>query len=371
MQFLPILFLGPWGGVIADRFPKQKILYGTQTAAGVLALVLGGLVATGQIRLWMVYVLALGLGLVNTIDNPTRQTFVVEMVGHDGLPNAVALNSAEINLARVIGPAIGGGLIAALGLAPCFILNGLSYGAVLVVLHMMRPSELHPAPRMQRARGQVLEGLRYVRSSPVLRTTLLMMALIGMLAYEFSVSLPLLAQFTFGGDASSYAALTASMGAGSVIGGMFIASRRGVSPRMLPRAALLFGVVILGVAIAPSLPLAMAALVLVGLFSINFTSLANIVIQLTSPAAMRGRVMALWTVAVMGSTPIGGPVVGWIGEYVGPRWALAVGGLAAIAAAALGAWMLGEHGRAPTSEPAAATPPAPPGDQQAAAKRVA
>ncbi|HLH21526.1 MAG TPA: MFS transporter [Chloroflexota bacterium] len=350
MQFLPILLFGPWGGVIADRYPKQKILYVTQSAAGVLALALGVLVATGRVQLWMVYGLALGLGLVNTIDNPTRQTFVVEMVGQDALPNAVALNSAEINLARVVGPAIGGAIIAALGLASCFILNGLSYAAVLVVLCMMRPSELRPAPLVRRARGQVLEGLRYVRSSRVLLTTLVMMTIIGMLAYEFSVSLPLLAEFTFGGNASSYAALTASMGLGSVIGGVFIASRRHVGPQMLAGAALLFGLVILGAAVAPNLPLAMAALVLVGIFSINFTSLGNVTMQLTSPPAMRGRVMALWTVAVMGSTPIGGPIIGWVGEHVGPRWALGVGGVAAIVAAGLGAWMLRELTRAPAEE---------------------
>jgi MFS family permease len=341
LQFLPVLVLGPWGGVIADRFSKRTILYCTQSAASVLALVLGVLVATGWVRLWMVGLLAVCLGLVNTVDNPTRQTFVIEMVGKEQIQNAVSLNSVLVNLARVIGPAIAGALIASVGLASCFLVNAASYIAVLISLRMMHAEHLHSGVLVARASGQLREGFRYVRSTPVLRNVLLMMAIIGTLSYEFQVILPLFAQFTLGGGAGTYAALTVSMGVGSVIGGLYTASRGRVVPGMLISAAFLFGLVILAAAIAPNLAFAMAALVLVGVFSINFLSLGNTTLQLESVPEMRGRVMALWTVAFLGSTPIGGPIVGWIGEHAGPRWGLGLGGLAALIAGTLGFRTLG------------------------------
>ncbi len=347
LQFLPILILGPWGGVIADRFPKRTILYGTQSAAGVLALVLGILVATGSVRLWMVAVLALCLGLVNTVDNPARQTFVFEMVGKEQIQNAVSLNSVLVNIARVVGPAMAGILIASVGMASCFLVNAASYIAVLIALRMMRAGQLQPAPLVARAGGQLRDAFRYVRSTPVLRNALLMMAIIGTLSYEFQVVLPLFAQFTLGGGAGTYASLTVAMGLGSVIGGLYTASRKTVVPGMLVNAALLFGVVILAAAVAPNLMFAMAALFLVGVFSINFLSLGNATLQLESVPEMRGRVMALWAVAFLGSTPIGGPIVGWIGEYAGPRWGLVVGGLAALTAGALGFRNLGRKGASP------------------------
>lgn len=339
-QFVPMLVLGPFGGVIADRFSKRKILYFTQTASGGLALMLGILVATDLVKLWMIYIFVFSLGLVNAIDNPTRQTFITEMVGEDQLPNAVSLNSAQVNLARAIGPAIGGGLIATLGLAPLFIINGISYVGVLVALFKMRAEELRPAPIVERAKGQLREGFRYVKSTPLLLNSLLMMAIIGMLSYEFNVSLPLFARFTFQSDAAGYAALTTAMGIGSVIGGLYTATRRKVTVRMLINAAWLFGLVILLTAIAPTLWLAMLGMVLVGIFSINFLSLGNVTLQLGSTVQMRGRVMGLWAVAFLGTTPIGGPIIGWIGQHAGPRWGLAVGGFAALAAGAVGARVL-------------------------------
>jgi len=339
-QFVPMLVLGPFGGVIADRFSKRKILYFTQTASGGLALMLGILVATDLVKLWMIYIFVFSLGLVNAIDNPTRQTFITEMVGEDQLPNAVSLNSAQVNLARAIGPAIGGGLIATLGLAPLFIINGISYVGVLVALFKMRAEELRPAPIVERAKGQLREGFRYVKSTPLLLNSLLMMAIIGMLSYEFNVSLPLFARFTFQSDAAGYAALTTAMGIGSVIGGLYTATRRKVTVRMLINAAWLFGLVILLTAIAPTLWLAMLGMVLVGIFSINFLSLGNVTLQLRSTVQMRGRVMGLWAVAFLGTTPIGGPIIGWIGQHAGPRWGLAVGGFAALAAGAIGARVL-------------------------------
>ena len=241
LQYLPILFLGPYGGVIADRFSKRKILFFTQAISGILALILGVLVATGLVQVWMVYILAFCLGLVTVFDNPTRQTFYMELVGPDNLRNAVTLYSILVNLSRIIGPAIAGALIAAVGLAPCFIINGVSYVAVIIMLAMMHADELIITPPVPPARGQLGEGFKYVFSTPILGSILLMMAIIGTLTFEFQVSLPLIAQSTFNGDASSYAFLTASMGVGAAFGGLFFASRKGITPYKLVSAALLFG----------------------------------------------------------------------------------------------------------------------------------
>jgi MFS family permease len=337
LQTIPVLLFGPWGGVVADRFPKRRILYVTQTVSAVLGLLLGTLVATGAVRIEMVYLLALCLGAVSAVDNPTRQAFVLEMVGKEEIVNAISLNSTEINLARVVGPAIAGILIASVGLAACFLINGFSFLAVLAVLMAMRAEELRPTPLASRMPGQLRQGLQYVRASPVIRTILVMMAVIGTFTYEFSVSLPLFAEVTFRQGPATYAAMTAAMGLGAVVGGLYTASRGTGSPQRLISAALLFGGAVLMTAVAPSLPLALLALVAVGFCSIGFTSLGNATLQLATSAEMRGRVMALWTVAFLGSTPIGGPVIGAIGEHVGPRWALALGGVAAVLAAGLGA----------------------------------
>lgn len=337
LQYLPILFLGPYGGVIADRFPKRKILYFTQSISGVLALVLGVLVVTGLVKVWMVYVLAFCLGLVTIFDNPTRQTLYIELVGPENLRNAVTLYSTLVNLARIIGPAIAGGVIAVFGLAPCFIINGVSYIAVVIMLGMMRTDELLTTPPVPRAKGQLQAGFKYVASTPVLGYSLLMMAIIGMLTFEFQVSLPLIAQFTFKGDAGSYAFLTGSMGFGAAVGGIFFASRKGSVPYKLVSASLLFGIAVLAASFMPSLFLSGLALVVVGISSINFSSLGNSILQLESSPQMRGRVMSFWSVAFLGSTTLGGPIIGWFAEVAGARWGLALGGLAALIAAALGA----------------------------------
>lgn len=340
LQYVPILILGPYGGVIADRFSKRKILYFTQSISGILALILGVLVMTNLVQVWMVYLLAFGLGMVNVFDNPTRQTFYIELVGSDNLRNAVTLYSTLVNLARIIGPAIAAVLIAAFGLAPCFIINGISYAAVVFMLGMMNVRELIVTPPVPRAKGQIQEGFKYVISTPVIGSTLLMMALIGTFTYEFQVSLPLIAQFTFKGDATSYAILTASMGFGAAVGGIFFASRKGVQPAKVVGASLLFGMAVLVAAFMPSLLLASLALVFVGISSINFSSLGNSILQLESSPQMRGRVMSFWSIAFLGSTTIGGPIVGWFAEVAGARWGLALGGIAALMAAALGAFTL-------------------------------
>lgn len=336
LQTLPVLVLGPWAGVIADRFPKRPVLYFTQSVSGILGLLLGLLVATGTVHIWMVYVIAVGLGVIKAIDVPARQSFMMEMVGKDALVNAVSLNSTEVNLARVIGPSLAGVLIATVGLAACFMINGLSFLAVLAMLLAMRSSELGPAPRASRGPGQIQEGLRYVWASPMMRTVLLMMAVIGIFTYEFTVSLPLFAEVTFAQGPAVFAAMTAAMGLGAVVGGLYTASRNSGSPLRLPMAAFCFGLAVLITSLAPTAPLAIAALLVVGFFSISFTSLGNATLQLACAPEMRGRVMALWMMAFLGSTPIGGPLIGYIGEHAGPRWALALGGCAAIVAAGFG-----------------------------------
>lgn len=336
VQFIPMLILGPWGGLIADRFPKRKVLYCTQSASALLAVTLGVLVETHNVHLWMVYVLALGLGLVNAVDNPTRQTFVTELVGRDKLANAVSLNSVQINLARVIGPAIGGAMIASLGLAPLFLLNGFSFIAVIGALALMNEAEFYPTIPVKKATGQIKAGFQYVRANPILFNTLLMMAIIGTLTYEFTVSLPLLSEISFHGSASTYAVLTIAMGIGSMFGGFYTARNKKPTQKNIIVNAFLFGLMVLLAAVMPTLSLELIAIVLVGFFSIIFLSYGNVILQLESTPEMRGRVMALWAVAFLGSTPIGGPIIGWIGQYAGPRYSLVVGGIAAIVASYIG-----------------------------------
>ncbi len=336
LQYIPVLFFGPLGGVVADRFSKRTVLYFTQSAAGVLAIILGVLVATNHVAIWVVYILAFCLGWVNVFDNPTRQSFVVEMVGEDRLRNAVTLYSSLVNLSRVIGPAIAAALIALVGLAPCFLINGISYAAVVIMLYRMRPSELHLNPPLPRTKGQLQEGVRYVMSLPILRDILIMMTLVGMLTYEFQVSLPLLAQHTFAAGASGLAFLTGSFGLGAVIGGVAVASQRRNAPQLLIVTGSLFGLTVLGAAFMPTLLLSGFLLLLAGICSIYYTSLGNTILQLSSSPQMRGRVMSFWSIAFLGSTTIGGPAVGWFAQVAGDRWGLALGGFAALAAGLLG-----------------------------------
>jgi MFS family permease len=356
LQTLPVLVGAPWGGVLADRFNKRRVLVATQAVAAVLALMLGLLTLSGTVQLWMVGVLALALGCVNMIDIPTRQSFVLEMVGREYLVNAVTLNSVTMNGARVIGPAIAGVLIATVGIAPCFLVNAASYVAVILALWAIRERELHRGRPAMRARGQVIEGFRYAWANPALRTPLLTMALIGTFTYEFQVTLPLLARFSFHTGAGGFGALSSFMGAGAVVGGLATAGFGRPSGRRLALAAALFGVLVLGAAAAPSFPLELALIALTGAASIVFAATANATIQLASDPQMRGRVMALYSVAFMGSTPIGGPIVGWIGQAVDPRAALAVGGAAAILAALLG-WRSLTGMRRPAAGPTPAVAP--------------
>ena len=354
-RFLPMFVFGPLGGVFADRMDRRRVLYVTQALSGLLAGVFAVTVGTHSIRLWIVYLLALALGFVNVFDNPARQSFISEMVSTGDLPNAVTLNSVAANMARVFGAALGGVIAAAIGLALCFTFNALSFGAVLVSLAAMRTSELFPAERVSRQKKQVRQGLRYVRNTPELLIPLLMIAVVGTLAWEFQVSLPLMASEVFHGGAGSYGVMASVMGGGAVVGGLISAARARPRARALCLAAIGWGIAILAAAVAPSFALELAALVFVGYGSITFNSLAKTTLQLAAKPEMRGRVMALWALAWMGSTPIGGPIVGWTGQAIGARWALVIGGVATLACGVLALPALTRIDRRPAPD----APPAP------------
>jgi len=340
LQFLPLLLFGTWGGLVADRVDKRRLLFATQTSAGALALVLGVLVSVGSgpagiAKLWEVYLLALMLGFVNLFDNPARQTFVIEMVGERDLPNAVSLNSILMNGARVIGPAIGGLLIATVGLALCFFVNAASYGAVILALLLMRRSELLKSKPVERAKGQLRAGLSYAWHTADLRDPLLLVFVVGLLTYNFTVLLPLLAQTTFHGGAGAFSALTSLMAGGAVIGGLVVASRGRPSIKRLSGVGIVFGLFVGLLALAPTLGLALVVVVPMGALSIAFIATANATIQLRVDPSMRGRVMALYAIGFLGTAPIGAPLVGWISETSSPRTALLVGATAAVVGSAL------------------------------------
>lgn len=333
-QFLPTLILGPYAGVVADRIDKRRLLIATQSASMVLALLLGGLAASGAAQLWMVIVLAGTLGVASAFDSPARQSFVLEMVGPTKLTNALSLNTITMNVGRLFGPAVAGIVIARWNLSVCFIANGLSYVAPIVALAVMRPGELLQTPRAERAKGQFREGLRYVWARPELRVPLLLMLLIGTLTYEFGVTLPVLARDTFDVGAAGFGVMQSVMSIGAIVGGLLFATRTAPTHRRLGVSATIFGAAMLGLALSPTYGMALAVLPLVGAGSVLFMTLTNATLQLATTPDMRSRVMSLYAIAFIGSTPVGGPIVGWITESVGVRWALAMGGAAALFGAA-------------------------------------
>jgi MFS family permease len=357
LQTLPVLLLGPYGGVIADRVDKRRLMVALQSAMGVQALILGLLTVTGVVQVWQIGLLAALLGLNNAFENPARQSFMLEMVGPDHLRNAVSLNSVLVNTARVIGPAVAGILIATVGDGICFLLNAASFAAVVTSLTTLDRAALTPAEPRPRARGQLREGLGYVRRTPGLAVPLLMMGLAGCLAYEFQVSLPVMASRGLHAGATGYGFMTAAMGVGAVLGGLLVAARGKTGLRPLVLAATGFGVALSFATLAPSLALELLALAFVGWASISFMSMGNSTLQLGAEPGMRGRVMSLWFVAFQGSTPIGGPLVGWLMGVLGARaglglaavtcFVVAIGGFAALRA---------RHGR---SRPARGITPRP------------
>ncbi len=345
MQFLPTLLLAPIGGVLADRFEKRRLIIGTQTAAGLLALTLGVITLTDVVELWMVYALAAGFGMVTALDNPSRQTFVMEMVGPEDVSNAITLNSVVVNAARVVGPAVAGVVIATAGVGECFVFNGASYAAVVIAMLLIRSDQLHPSQRTKRAPRQVRDGFRYVWSEPTLRTTIVMLVLIGTLTFEFSITLPMLAEFTFGAGPTGLAIMTSAMGAGAVIGGLAVAAAGPPTPQRLIAVAASFGLAVATIAVMPVIELVYVTLPLVGVTSVSMIAWSNATLQLHSDPQMRGRVMALFSMALMGSTPIGGPIVGWVGDHANPRVALLLGAASAMGAAGFGYVSLVRAGR--------------------------
>ncbi len=333
LQFLPILVLAPLGGLLADRVDKRRLLYVTQSLAGGLAAALGVLIITGRVELWMVYGLAFALGLVASVDNPARQAFIIEMVGRDRLTNAVSLNSVLVNAARVFGPALGGVLIVTVGIGTCFLINAVSYLALIAALVLMRDREMLKAEPSPRRPGQVREGMRYAAHTPRLIVPLVMLAVIGVFAYEYSVILPLLARFTFGGDANTFGIMFTAIGVGAVAGGLRTGARTEYRAVTLSYLAAALGVALAVVAVAPTIWLVLIALAGAGAAGTSFLALTNSMLQLTSAPEMRGRVLALRAVAFIGARPIGGPIIGWVGEHIGPRAGVGAGAVAAIGVA--------------------------------------
>jgi MFS family permease len=331
-RFLPILVFGPWGGMTADRLNKRRVLYVTQALSGVIAATLGLLVSTHEIRIWMVYVLALTLGGVNVFDNPARQAFITELVPASEMANAVTLNSVTANMARILGAALGGVISATIGVALCFEFNAGSFLAVVIMLLRMSGDDITPSTPEPRAPGQIRAGLRYVRARPELHLPLLLILVAGTLAWEFEVSLPLLARTTFDGGPETYALMTVMMGTGAVFGGLVAASRTRLGLRRLAYTAMAWGAVITAAALMPTLALECAGLFLVGYCGITFNAHAKTTLQLHASPQMRGRVMALWALAWMGTTPLGGPIIGWVSSAFGARFGLLAGGVPTIAA---------------------------------------
>jgi len=341
LQFLPVLVFGPYGGVIVDRVNKRNLLILTQALAGIQAGLLAIFVLTDSANILFILLLSLFLGFIYVFDMPARAAFVREMVPVDLVRNAVSLNSVVVNGARVVGPALSGVLIATIGLGWCFAANAASFIGVIAAYALMKTSELTTVEPIERAPGQLREGLKYVWHNPELRVPLVMMAVVGTLTYEFNVVLPALAAETFRSGAQSLGWLSAAMGVGAVTGGLISATRQSSGVKAIAVASIVFGFTVLLSAIMPNVLWSCIALIPVGAASIWFTTAGTSAMQLHTEPHMRGRVMSLWTVAFIGSTPLGAPIIGWVAETAGPRWALGVGAAAAVGAGLYGAkWAL-------------------------------
>ncbi|MFI1257106.1 MFS transporter [Streptomyces netropsis] len=333
LQFLPMLLFGLYGGVIADRYPKRRLLLITQLAMGLTGLALAVLTLSGHVQVWHVYLTAFALGLVTVVDNPVRQAFVVEMVGPADLRNAVSLNSANFQSARLVGPAIAGVLITAVGSGWAFLLNGLSYAAPLAGLLMMRTSELHEVEQAPRGKGQLREGLRYVAGRPDLIWPIVLVGFIGTFGFNFPIWLTAFVNDVFHAGAGTYGLLNTLMAAGSLIGAL-LAARRGTSRlRLLVGAAALFGLLEITAALAPTFWVFAALLVPIGMFGLTINVTANSSVQLATDQAMRGRVMSLFMMVFMGGTPLGAPLVGWVTDVYGARVGFLAGGVVSVLAA--------------------------------------
>ncbi|GAA2168091.1 MFS transporter [Pedococcus bigeumensis] len=340
LQFLPFLLLAPWAGMIADRYPKRRILAITQTSLALSSLALGVLVVSGAAELWMVYGIALFTGVATAVDNPARQTFVSEMVPRDRLANAVSLNSASFNAGRLVGPGVAGLTIAAFGTGWTLMLNTLTFVAVLLALASMRPSELRPAPALARGRGAIREGVAYVRSRPDIQLVMVLVFVLGTFGMNFQITTALMATKEFGKGPQEYGLLGSIMAIGSLTAALLSARRARPRLRILLLALVGFTIASGLAAMAPSYLLFALALVPVGLTALTALTTANAMVQISVDPAMRGRVMALYMAIFMGGTPLGAPLIGWIGDVWGPRWTIGIGTIAiAITLVVVSVWM--------------------------------
>jgi MFS family permease len=357
LQFLPMLLFGLYGGVLADRYPKRQLLIGAQIAMGVFALVLGILDLTGAVALWHVYALAFALGLAAVIDTPTRQAFVTEMVGPDEVPNAVSLNSATFNSARIIGPAIAGVMISAVGTGWVFIGNAVSFGAVIAGLMLMRDRDLQRAARVARSPGQLRDGLAYLRRHEELFVPIILVGVVGTFGLNFQITTALMAKSVFHRQAVAFALLSTMFAIGALIGALVSARRGAPRLRLVFAAALVFGMLEIAVGLMPTYATFAALLVPTGAAVLTFTTAANSTLQIGADPLMRGRVMAVYVLVFLGGTPLGAPIVGWLAEVAGPRVSIVAGGaVSALATLALAGWVAHRRTRAMS----AAAPPARP-----------
>jgi MFS family permease len=340
LQFLPMALFGLWGGVLADRLPKRQLLMASQAFLGTQALVLGLLVVSGTAQIWQVYVLAFLMGIGTAIDNPARQSFVVEMVGRDDLPNAVALNSLSFNAARLLGPAIAGVLIAAIDTGPVFLINAVSFLAVILGLRLMRTEELAPSPRSPRGKGQLRAGLRYVAGRPDLLLAVIIVFFVGTFGMNFQLTLVLFADRVFHQGADAFGLLSTAMGAGMLSGALLAARRSVPRLRILVVAAIVFGVLEIITGLMPTYWTFAVMLVPTGMALLTMITTANATMQLGAAGAMRGRVMALYMMVFFGGTPLGAPLIGWLAEQFGPRLSLLAGGAISMIATAVATVLL-------------------------------
>ncbi len=360
LQYAPQLLLLPWTGFAADHFSQRKLLIATQSAMGVLALALGALTVAGIVQLWQVYVFAFLFGCAAAFDAPVRQTFVSELVGDDDLHNAVALNSTSFNAARMIGPAVSGVVIAAIGTGWAFLINGASFLAVLISLAVLRVAELRPHARAERGQGSFTEGFRYLRGRADLTAILIMLFLIGTFGLNFPIFISTMAVDVFRADARGYGLLSSFMAIGTIVGALLGAGRERPRFRLLLVGAGVFGIGCALAAIAPGYWPFAAALVVIGVAALTFTNTTNSLMLLTTEPTLRGRMMALRVGIALGGTPIGAPLVGWVANRYGPRWALGVGAVAGFAAALVAAAFLARPSRRDEAEGLLRAGPRPP-----------
>ncbi len=345
LQFLPTL-LSMWGGMVADRYPKRRVLMATQAAMGGLALILGVLAITHGVHIWQVYALAFALGMVTVVDNPTRQAFATEMVGRDGLANAIALNSAVFNLARIVGPAVAGLVIAALGTPAAFLVNAASYGAVLISLKLMRVSELKVVESVPRAKGQLREAMHYVRERPALWMTMVLIFFVATFGMNFQVTNALMSRQVFHTGAGLFGLASAVLAVGSLAGALLAARRARPTMTLLLSTAAAFSVLEVTAGLMPDFWSYLIMLVPTGLALLTFSTAANSATQLGTTAEMRGRVMGLYMLVFLGGAPIGSPLVGWAAEAFGPRVSLLAGGvISGVATAVVGLMFAHSRGK--------------------------